>query len=482
MPNAKGGDREELRTLFGSFPYSYSADASSSAIRESYSKYEGKTVSVAGRVMAVRKAGKLLFIDIADRSGRIQLYFDFAKLGEKAFDSAKRLNAGDIIGGRGAVFKTKAGEPSVNVDEYTLLSKALRVLPDKWHGVQQAETRYRKRYLDLIMSQEAKDLFIKRSMVISSIRAFLDSKGYLEFETPVVQPLYAGDEAAPFKVHVNTLNEEHYLRISNELYLKRLIIGGMEKVYEVYKAFRNEDIDSTHSPEFTMIEFYEAYVDYNYMMALTEEMVSNAAKAATGSTEVKNSDGNTIKLNGRWKRISYTKSISDKLGFDIEKKSDEEVMKTAEDKGIKFEKGKRHVAHAYDKLFGLLVQPDLVQPTFVIDFPKAMSPLAKEKRGNPKLTERFELYIDGMEIANSYSELNNPIVQRENFEAQGKVMKEEGEKEQLDFDFVEAMETGMPPTGGCGIGIDRLVMVLTGKRSIKEVILFPMEKRGKPLK
>lgn len=472
-------NRDELRALFASLPYSYDASADSNGIGNSYQEYEGKKVSVAGRVMAVRKAGKLLFLDIADRSGKVQLYFDYADLSEKVFESAKKLNAGDIVGAKGVVFKTKAGQPSIRVEKYELLSKALRVLPDKWHGVTQAETRYRKRYLDLIMSQEAKDLFMQRSKAVSSIRRFLDSKGYLEFETPVIQPLYAGDEAAPFTTQVNTLDEEHYLRISNELYLKRLIIGGMEKVYEIYKAFRNEDIDSTHSPEFTMIEFYQAYVDYNYMMTLTEELISTAAKESVGSAKVKNPDGKEIDLGSKFKRVSYTKSISEKLGFDIEKKSDEEVIKIAEEHKIRFEKGKRHVAHAYDKLFGLLVQPNLIQPTFVLDFPKVMSPLAKEKRGDPKLTERFELYIDGMEIANCYSELNNPIVQRDNFDAQQALMKKEGDKEQLDFDFVEAMETGMPPTGGCGIGIDRLVMVLTGKRSIKEVILFPMEKREK---
>ena len=460
-------NKEEMGALFATLPYSYEVTANSKQVRGKYSEYEGKGVSIAGRVMAVRKAGKLLFIDLADREGKLQLYFDYAKLGEQTFESAKKLNTGDIIGGEGVVFKTKVGEASVNVEKYVLLSKALRVLPDKWHGVTQAETRYRKRYLDLIMGQEAKDLFMARSKAVSAIRHFLDSRGYMEFETPVIQPLYAGDEAAPFNTHVNTLNEDHYLRISNELYLKRLIIGGLEKVYEIYKAFRNEDIDSTHSPEFTMIEFYQAYVDYNYMMTLTEELIANAAKTAVGATTVKSPDGKEINLENKFKRISYTKSISDKLGLDIEKKSDEQIIKIAEEKGIKFEKGKRHVAHAYDKLFGLLVQPELIQPTFVIDFPKAMSPLAKEKRGESKLTERFELYIDSMEIANCYSELNNPIVQRENFEAQRGIMKKEGENEQLDFDFVEAMEIGMPPTGGCGIGIDRLVMVLTGVRSIK---------------
>lgn len=478
MSSNIGPSNDELRVLFRTLPYSYKVNAKSQEIKNKYAQYEGKPVALAGRIMAIRKAGKLLFADISDRDGRIQLYFDYAKLGEAVFDSAKRLNTGDIIGAHGSVFKTKAGEPSINVDEYTMLSKAITVLPDKWNGVKEAEIRYRKRHLDLIMNDGAKGLFIKRSRAISAVRRFLDARGYLEFETPVIQPMYAGDEAEPFKVVVNTLKEEHYLRVSNELYLKRLIIGGMEKVYEIYKAFRNEDIDSTHSPEFTMIEFYEAYADYNDMMNLTEKMLADVAKFVIGSEEAKNSDGVMIKLGGEYKRIPYTGSISEKLGLNIEQKTDDEVIKIAEDKGIRFEKGKRHVAHAYDKLFGLLVQPSLVQPTFVIDFPKVMSPLAKEKRGDPKLTERFELYIDGMEIANSYSELNNPIVQRDNFDAQRELMKTNGENIPLDFDFVDAMEHGMPPTGGCGIGIDRLVMVLTGVKSIKEVILFPMEKRG----
>jgi len=472
----------EMSEFLSSLPYSYRVLNNSRQIKERYESYEGKPVSVGGRIMAVRKSGKLMFADISDREGRIQCYFDYALLGEETFAAAKKLNVGDIIGAEGRVFKTKAGETSVNVNRYALLAKALRTLPDKWHGVTDTETRYRKRHLDLVMNQEVRELFVARSRVVASVRRFLDSNGYLEFETPAIQPLYAGDEADPFEVFVNTLNEAHYLRISNELYLKRLIIGGMEKVYEIYKAFRNEDIDSTHSPEFTMIELYEAYADYNDMMKLSEELISRVAKEVMGTGEVKGPDGTTIKLDSNFRRVHYIGSINEKLGIDVLAKTDEEIIKIAEAKGIKFEKGKRDIAHAYDKLFGLLVQPELIQPTFVMDFPRSMSPLTRPKReGDARLTERFELYICGMEIANAYSELNNPIIQRENFGTATKRMEEEGKAEPLDYDFVEAMEHGMPPTGGIGIGIDRLVMVMTGAKSIKEVILFPMEKRGKPL-
>ena len=473
---------KETSEFLSSLPYSYRVLNNSRQIKDAYTDYEGKQVSVGGRVMAIRKSGKLIFADISDREGRIQCYFDYALLGEETFAAAKKLNVGDIIGAQGHVFKTKAGEISIKVDGYALLAKALRTLPDKWHGVTDAETRYRKRHLDLLMNQETREIFVARSRVVSSIRRFLDSHGYLEFETPVIQPLYAGDEADPFEVFVNTLDESHYLRISNELYLKRLIIGGMEKVYEIYKAFRNEDIDSTHSPEFTMIEVYEAYADYNDMMKLSEELIRDVAKEVKGSGEIMDPSGAVLRLGKEFRRIHYIGSINEKLGIDILAKSDEEVMKIAEAKGIKFEKGKRDVAHAYDKLFGLLVQPELIQPTFVMDFPRSMSPLTRPKReGDTRLTERFELYISGMEIANAYSELNNPIIQRENFDAATERMERAGEAEPLDYDFVEAMEHGMPPTGGIGIGIDRLVMVVTGAKSIKEVILFPMEKRGKPL-
>ncbi|MGI0100551.1 MAG: lysine--tRNA ligase [Candidatus Micrarchaeaceae archaeon] len=476
----EGKESGELSRFMSSLPYSYKVTAYSAGIKGKYASYEGKEVRLAGRVLATRKSGKLMFADLLDGKGKIQAYFDYSELGEKAFGDAKKLNAGDIIGVRGKVFKTKPGEISVKAEEYTMLSKAMRTLPDKWHGLQDVETRYRKRYLDLIMNGDSRDVFIKRSRIIALIRKFLDNEGFMEFETPVIQPLYGGADAEPFRVEVNTLNEEHYLRIADELYLKRLIIGGLDKVYEIYKAFRNEDIDSTHSPEFTMIEWYAAYEDYNGMMLLTERLLESIGMELLGSLELEYGS-NKISLKSPFKRISYMGSINEKAGSDVAALDDNALFGLAEKHGIRFEKGKRTRAHAYDKLFGTLVQADLVQPTFVVDFPKESSPLTRPKRDDANdLTERFEMYMCGMEIANAYSELNNPIVQRENFEMETKKAKAgDKEAEPLDMEFVEAMEYGMPPTGGLGMGIDRLVMVFTNKDSIKEVILFPMEKRGK---
>jgi lysyl-tRNA synthetase, class II len=468
----------ELSDILSGLPYSYDVSNFSKQIKDDYSSFENKEVQLAGRILAMRKAGKLIFIDLLDRQGKVQVYFDYATIGEKVFAEAKKLNAGDIIGVKGTVFKTTAGEISVKVSEYSLLSKAMRTLPNKWQGLQDVEARYRKRHLDLIMNEEVRDIFLKRSRIISLIRMFLDSRGFLEFETPIIQPLYGGADAEPFKVVVNTLSEEHYLRISDELYLKRLIIGGFDKVYEIYKAFRNEDMDTTHSPEFTMIEWYQAYADYNEMMRLTEGLLQFITKTIFDKEEFEY-QGNTIKLGAPFKRISYIQSINEKTGKDVMKISDDELFELAAKNGIHFEKGKRTRVHAYDKLFQTLVQPTTIQPTFVIDYPRESSPLTRPKRGSDKLTERFEFYVAGMELANAYSELNNPIIQRENFENE---MKKAGagdkEAEPLDMDFVEAMEQGMPPAGGLGLGIDRLVMLLTNKSSIKEVILFPMEKRG----
>jgi lysyl-tRNA synthetase class 2 len=469
----------DLSAFISSLPYSYSVSNSSIEIKSGYASFEGKTVSIAGRVSAIRKSGKLLFADILDSTGKIQTYFDYSTLGEERFEAAKKLNPGDIIGAKGEVMKTKAGEVSIKVADYAQLAKAIRVLPDKWHGLQDIEVRYRKRHLDLIMNHEVREVFIKRSKTISTIRQFMEAKGFIEFETPIIQPLYGGGDAEPFKTKVNTLDEEHYLRIADELYLKRLIIGGFDKVYEICRDFRNEDLDSTHSPEFTMIEWYQAYADYNDMMSLTEELLESVAMQVLGSSSI-SYKGKEISLKAPFKRIKFIDSISEKVGKDVLKLSDEELFKLAESNGIRFEKGKRSRAHAYGKLLEVLVQPGLLQPTFVLDFPKETSPLTRSKRGDPALVERFELYIDGVELANAYSELNNPIIQRENFEEETR-KAEAGDKEAepLDTDFIEAMEHGMPPTGGLGLGIDRLVMLLTDKSSIKEVILFPMEKRLK---
>ncbi|HUY70197.1 MAG TPA: lysine--tRNA ligase [Candidatus Baltobacteraceae bacterium] len=468
----------ELRELISSLPYSYKVTDYSAEIKAAYEKYEGKAVSVAGRLVGFRKSGKLIFADLQDSKGKIQIFIEFSAVGEHVFEQAKRLNAGDIIGASGTIMKTNNGEISVKAAEYSMLAKAIRMLPDKWHGIQDVETRYRKRHLDLIMNPDIKEVFVKRSKTIRLIQAFLDKKGFTEFETPVIQPLYGGADAEPFRTQVNTLNESHYLRISDELYLKRLIIGGFDRVYEICRDFRNEDIDSTHSPEFTMIEWYQAYADYKEMMRLTEGMINSVAMKILGTDQITYL-GKQISLKKPFKRISFIDSINEKAGTNVLKLSDEQLFAVAEGKGIRFEKGKRNRAHAYGKLFDVLVQPELEQPTFVIDFPRETSPLTRPKRGKPKLVERFELFISGLEIANSYSELNNPIIQRENFEAEMK-KAEQGDKEAepLDMDFIEAMEQGMPPTGGVGLGIDRLVMLLTDKASIKEVILFPMERRG----
>ena len=470
-------DEDRLMNAISLLPYSY--DVNSTVKDAKVGFFEGKTaaLSIAGRIIAIRKSGKVIFMDVQDSTGKIQCFFDFKIIGDDCFQKLKAMNAGDIIGVKGDAFKTNAGEVSVNVSYFTLLSKAVRVLPNTWYGLKDVELRYRKRHLDLIINPDVRDIFVKRSRVVSIIREYLDDNGFLEFETPTIQPLYGGADAEPFKVFVNTLGEEDYLRISNELYLKRLIIGGFEKVYEIYRAFRNEDMDTTHSPEFTMIEWYYAYADYETMMGMVEVLLEKISWQLYNSDSIPSHAGG-ISFKPPFKRIKFVDSINAKLGADILSMEDERIFQEVESRGVKLEPGKRNRAHAYDKLFTLLVQPELIQPTFVIDFPKETSVLTRAKRGNDRLVERFELYISGMEIANSYSELNNPIIQRRNFEEQMERF-EEGDKdaEPLDMDFVEAMEYGMPPTGGIGIGIDRLVMVFTGQTSIKEVILFPMKRR-----
>jgi lysyl-tRNA synthetase class 2 len=472
----ESNNEEKLSNALSDFPYSFKTTSKALDIKGDFEKYAGKEVSIAGRIMAIRKAGKLVFIDILDQSGKIQGYFDYNIIQER-FENLKTFNMGDIIGITGNVFKTNPGEISINANQFTLLAKALKVLPNKWKGVQDTELRYRRRYLDLIMNNDTRTTLANRSNIIKLIRGYLDNIGFIEFETPTIQPLYGGADAEPFRTFVNTLNEEDYLRISNELYLKRLLIGGFEKIYEVYKAFRNEDIDTTHSPEFTMLEAYQAYVDYEEMMRIAENMLESVTLSMFNSTTIKFQE-KEISMKAPFKRIKYVDSINEVLGLDILSLSEDELFSVAEKNGIRFDKGKRFRAHAYDKLFETLVQPKLNQPTFATDFPKETSPLTRPKRGDSRLVERFELYISGMEIANAYSELNNPIIQKRNFEEEEKKAKiGDKEAEPLDMDFIEAMEYGMPPAGGIGIGIDRLVMILTGHASIKEVIAFPMEKR-----
>ncbi len=469
----------EHSSLMASLPYSYKVTSNSSDISSHYQEHEGKLASVAGRVMAIRKSGKLLFADLQDSRGKIQAYFEYTKLGDEVFGSAKRLNPGDIVGLSGMVFKTKAGEPTINVDSFALLSKAVINLPDKWHGVQDAETRYRKRHLDLIMNRESKDTFEKRIRIIAEIRKFLSAKGFMEVETAIIQPVYGGADAQPFKTFVNTLGEEHYLRVSPELQLKRLIIGGFDKVFEFSRNFRNEDSDTTHNPEFTSLEWYQAYADYNDMMELEEEFLEHISKAVTGSTEI-TYQGKNLSFKRPFKKIKFVDSIKEKTGKDILAMADEELFDMAEKLGVKFQKGMRNRIHAYDKIFEAVMESELIQPTFVLDFPREMSPLTRPKRGDSRLTERFDLYVMGKELGPSYTELNDPYIQKQNFEAQ-EALRKAGDSEMppADMEFVEAMKYGMPPTGGLGMGIDRLVMMLTDKPSIKDVIFFPMEKRKK---
>ncbi len=471
--------KDEVKDLIAGLPYSYETTSKASEVKVNYAKMEGKRVSVAGRALAVRKAGKLVFIDIQDSTGKIQAYFDYKALGEERFNRVKGFNAGDIIGVEGKVFKTTPGEISISVESYSFLAKAIKALPSKWHGLQDTELRYRKRYLDLIMNDRSKNVFIARSRIVSLMRQFLNSNGFMEVETPTIQPLYGGATAMPFKTHVNTLNEEHYIRISDELYLKRLIIGGLEKVYEICKDFRNEDFDTEHSPEFTMLEWYQAYGDYSDGMKLCEGMLSYIVKEIFGAHEI-TYQGKKISFKTPFKKIKFVESLNEKIGKDIFKMSDKELFDLVEKHGIKLEKGKRNRATAYDKLLKIFVHPHIVDPTFVIDYPAGTTALCRPKRGDPRLIERFELFIGGLKFANAYSELQNPIIQRENFEAEAEKRKAgDAEAEPMDMDFIEAMEYGMPPTEGFGIGIDKITMLLTDSPSIKDVILFPMEKRGK---
>lgn len=462
---------DHLRSL-GIDPYPHRLDVShkSCHIIEGYENLQGKSVTVAGRIVSIRRMGKASFFHIQDQEGKIQIYIKRNTVGEKAYDVFKQLDIGDIVGIGGTVFTTKMGEISISADTLTLLSKSLRPLPGvkgkegtTFHAFGDKEQRYRRRYLDLIVNPDVKDIFKKRAKIVSAIRLFLDSEGFVEVETPVLQPLYGGAFARPFKTRHTSLNQELYLRIADELYLKRLIIGGFDQVYELSKVFRNEGMDRNHNPEFTMLEFYMAYVDYVFLMDFTEKLIQKAAESVGFST-----------LNPPFRRVSYMNILSDAVGKDISGMDENELRQVCGQEGIELEDN-THLGRIYDVLMRELVEPQLILPTFIIDYPKVISPLAKVKRdGNTALVERFELFIDGLELANAFSELNDPVDQRERLEAQAK-LRERGDQQAqtLDEDFLQAIETGMPPTGGVGIGIDRLVMLLTGQRSIKDVILFP---------
>ena len=447
-------------------------------VKANYEEFEGKYITVAGRIIAKRIMGKASFCTIQDTDEKIQSYVSINDLGEEKYKEFKTWDIGDIIGITGFVFKTRTEEISVHANEVTLLSKSLRPLPEKFHGLKDPDLRYRQRYVDLIMNPEVKETFIKRSRIISEIRRILDEKGYLEVETPVLNTISGGATARPFVTHHNALDIDMYLRIATELNLKRLIVGGYDKVYEIGRIFRNEGMDIRHNPEFTTIEFYEAYADYNDMMDISEELFSKCAMKVCGSMKI-TYQGQEIDLTPSWKRISMIDSIKEACGVDFnEIDTDEEAVKLAEERGMEFaDETKRTRGDVISMFFDEYVEKTLIQPTFVYDYPVEISPLAKRKTTDPRLTERFELFIGGREYANAFSELNDPIDQYERFKKQVEA-RDAGDDEagMMDEDFINALEYGMPPTGGIGIGIDRLVMLLTDSASIRDVLLFPTMK------
>jgi len=456
------------------YPYFYEQTHHANEIKDKYSELEGKEVSVAGRIVREREMGKLHFYDLLDSTDKIQIMARVGVASEASIKLMPLLDIGDIIGVKGVVTKTKKGEISIDAKEITILAKSLRTLPEKFHGLKDIDIRYRKRYLDLIVNPKVRDIFRTRTKIIDYIRNFLNKKGYIEVETPILQPVYGGAFAKPFKTHHNYLDVDMYLRISNELYLKRLIIGGLEKVYEFSRDFRNEDVDVEHNPEFTLLEFYEAYGDYNTYMKLTEELLSGLAKELYGTYEIEY-QGKKLNFKPPFRRIYFVDEIKKKSGIDVSTITDENAKEIIEKEGLKT--SVQNAYHVADALFDKYIKPDIKDPAFVLDYPAYMCPLTKDKRGNKLLSERFELFVDGKELANSYSELTDPIEQRKKFEEQdAERRKGDPEAPPSDEDFLEAIEYGMPPTAGIGIGIDRLVMIFTDAPSIKEVILFPTVK------
>ena len=434
---------------------------------------EAEPVSIAGRIMAIRRMGKAAFIDIRDSSGKIQLLFQTANYNEEEQELFKDLDIGDIIGVEGTLLRTRTGEPTISVDKFTLLAKSLQPLPEKWHGLSDTEIRYRQRYIDLIASSEVKDIFKVRSRIITAVRQFLDRRGFIEVETPFLHSSAGGALAAPFITHHNALDQDFYLRIALELHLKRLIVGGFDKVYEIGRIFRNEGISTTHNPEFTMLESYEAYADYTDVMEMVEQMVYQVSQQVLGTAEIRYGN-DTINLTPPWQRITLRDAIKQYNGIDFVKyPTADGLREKMRSMNIEVDPLKNW-AKLVDELLKTFVRPKLIQPTIVYDYPVSMSPLAKTKPGEERVVERFQTYAGGLELGNAYSELNDPILQRERFEEQLQERQaEDTEKWTIDEDFLTALEYGMPPTGGLGVGIDRLVMLLTNQPSIREVIFFP---------
>ncbi len=480
--------REKMQTLrengIDPFGKRFERTHDTEEIKSSYDEFSKEEleekaieVTIAGRVMTKRGKGKAGFAHIQDLRGQIQIYVRKDGVGEEQYELFKSVDLGDLVGITGTVFKTKVGELSVKVTDFTLLTKALRPLPDKFHGLKDVEQRYRQRYLDLITNQDSKETFIKRSMILHEIRHYLDEKGYLEVETPMLHAIAGGAAARPFETHHNALDMPFYMRIAIELHLKRLIVGGLEKVYEIGRVFRNEGVSTRHNPEFTMIELYEAYADYNDIMELTENLIAHVAKAVLGSATVQYGDYE-VNLEPRWRRLHMVDAVKEYTGVDFWKEmSDDEAKQLAKDNGIEITE---HMTfgHIVNEFFEQRVEEKLIQPTFIYGHPVEISPLAKKNDEDQRFTDRFELFIVGREHANAFTELNDPIDQRARFESQ-LLEREQGNDEahEMDEDFVEALEYGMPPTGGLGIGIDRLVMLLTNAPSIRDVLLFPLMRK-----
>ena len=473
--------REKLANLQaeGKDPFvitKYDVTHHSMEIKDNYDTLEGKEVSVAGRMMFKRVMGKASFCNVQDLQGNIQAYVARDDIGEDSYKDFKKYDVGDILGIKGFVFKTKTGEISIHAKEVTLLSKSLQILPEKYHGLTDTDTRYRQRYVDLIMNEDVKDTFIKRSKVISSIRRYLDGQGFMEVETPMLVSNAGGAAARPFETHFNALDEDLKLRISLELYLKRLIVGGMERVYEIGRVFRNEGLDTRHNPEFTLMELYQAYTDYHGMMDLTENLYRYIAKEVTGS-EVLTYGEHTMDLSKPFERITMVDAVKKYAKVDFNEVADTAAAKKlADEHHIEYE-DRHEKGDILNLFFEEYVEEHLIQPTFIMDHPIEISPLTKKKPDNPDYVERFEFFMNGWEMANAYSELNDPIDQRERFEAQEKAFEAgDDEANHTDEDFLNALSIGMPPTGGIGFGIDRMVMMMTNSPAIRDVLLFPTMK------
>ena len=473
--------REKLAELqeMGEDPFevtTYDRDTHTADIIEKFEEYDGKLVSIAGRLMSKRVMGKASFFDLRDINGKVQLYVTRDDMGEEVYRKFKRLDIGDIVGVKGEVFKTQKGEISVRTNEYVLLSKSLQPLPEKFHGMTNTDLRYRQRYIDIIMNEDVKDTFIKRSKIISTIRKYLDAQGFLEVETPMLVSNAGGAAARPFETHFNALDEDFKLRISLELYLKRLIVGGLEKVYEIGRVFRNEGLDTRHNPEFTLMELYQAYTDYYGMMDLTENLFRHVAQEVLGSTKI-SYNGVEMDLGKPFERITMVEAVKKYSGVDFDQIKDaDEAKKIADEHHVEYENHHKK-GDILNLFFEEFVEEHLIQPTFVMDHPIEISPLTKKKPGNPDYVERFEFFMNGWEMANAYSELNDPIDQRERFKAQEELLAlGDNEANTTDEDFMKALEIGMPPTGGIGYGIDRMTMLLTDSAAIRDVLLFPTMK------